>query len=70
MQDNSSEAFDLVEETLNQVTLIVEYPVDMLFFFSPWILFDLCPCTKILSDELSQMICVTGRVRHHMADAR
>jgi len=61
-QGNASEALDTVEETLNQMPLLVEQPIDWPIFLSRGVSLDVCGCVQIIGDESAQMIGVIGRV--------
>ncbi len=68
-QGDPSEAFDTIEETLDQMALLVEHPVDGLRVGPARILLDLRRGSEIIRDEPAEMIGVIGGIGHHMPDA-
>ena len=65
-QCNTSEAFEFVEETLNQVPFLVECPIDVSAFTAGRVAFDVRCCAKIIGDECPQMIGIVGSVHDDM----
>jgi hypothetical protein len=57
----------LIEEPLNEVTLLVEVPVDCFGAASRWVLLDLCGRAQIVSNEAAQMVSVVARIGDDMA---
>ena len=50
-QGDASEAFDLIEETFNQMALLVEVPIGLWLDRATGVGFDLGGCAQIISDE-------------------
>ncbi len=68
-QGDPTEAFDTVEETLDQVPLFVEQPVDGPIFLSGWITLDMGRCAQIIGYEIPQMIGIIGCIHDDVTDA-
>ncbi len=65
-QGDASKAFDPVEETLDQMTLLVEHPVDGPVFATGWIALDMGLSTQVMGDEVAKVIGIVGRVHDHV----
>lgn len=68
-QGDASEAFELVEEALDLMTLLVECPIDRWSALAGWIGLDLRLGLEIGCDECPQPIGIISGVRNDMADA-
>ena len=67
-QGDATEAFDLIEEPLNEVTLLVVFLVDCFGAASRWVLLDLCGRAQIVRNEGAQTVGVVARIGDDMAD--
>lgn len=61
-QGNPAEAFDTIEETLDQMPLFVEGPVDVSVFAAGRVALDVGCRAEVIGDEAAQVIGVVGRV--------
>ena len=69
-QGNPSEAFEFIEETLNEVTLLVEHPVSRAILAAGRVALDMCGGTKIFGDESTQVIGIVGRIHDDVLGVR
>lgn len=68
-QGDPTKPFDLVEETLDEVALLVEHPINGQFLGPAGVLFDLGLRAEVLGDEAAQMVGVAGGISNDMANA-
>ncbi len=68
-EHNSTEAFDLVEKTLDQVAFLVDRPVDGAASRAASVALDLRLGLHRIGDEVPQRFGVIAGIRHDMADA-
>ena len=67
-EGDAAEAFDPVEEALDEVALLVEHPVDGFGLAACRVLLDLRDRPKFVGDEVAQVIRVIARIRNDMSD--
>ena len=65
-EGDAAEAFDPVEEALDEVALLVEHPVDGFGLAACRVLLDLRDRPKFVGDEVAQVIRVIARIRNDM----
>lgn len=67
-EGDAAEAFDPVEETLDEVALLVEHPVDEFGPAARRVLIDLRHRPEVVGDEVAQVIRIIARIRNDMSD--
>src|SRR6056297_3350785 len=67
-QGYSTEAFDPVEETFDEMAFLVDHPVDGRAATARRVLLDLCRRTQVAGDEATQGVGIIGGVGDHVAN--